>query len=331
MKVSVIIPVYNVEDYIEKCLNSLLQQTLNDIELIIVNDGTKDLSIEKIQYLVDSNKNIKLINQKNSGLSAARNTGLEYAEGEYVAFIDSDDYVESTFLEELYIAAIEDNLDISMSGYKKLKVNKYEEKERNYKLYNTVMTGVEFLEKELKYKDYCMEVWDDLYRLDFLKENNLKFEENLLHEDELFTPLALLKADRVKLIKSNKYIYRQREDSIMSNKPNINHINSCYFIINKFLDIYTNTTSKTNRYIMMKLLAHLTNAYEDKIFNSDLSMSNQKSLLKKIRNSYVLNIIRKSEDLTIKRKINYFLLQINFEVYYFCNAFKRILKNNHHL
>ena len=72
MKVSVIIPVYNVEDYIEKCLNSLLQQTLDDIELIIVNDGTKDLSIEKIQYLVDSNKNIKLINQENSGFCGSK-------------------------------------------------------------------------------------------------------------------------------------------------------------------------------------------------------------------------------------------------------------------
>ena len=194
MKVSVIIPVYNVEDYIEKCLNSLLQQTLDDIELIIVNDGTKDLSIEKIQYLVDSNKNIKLINQKNSGLSAARNTGLEYAEGEYVAFIDSDDYVESTFLEELYIAAIEDNLDISMSGYKKLKVNKYEEKERNYKLYNTVMTGVEFLEKE-EYED-LEEVQKEQLVSRQLKEIEQQIgDENLIKEIVQYLLYSELRSD----------------------------------------------------------------------------------------------------------------------------------------
>lgn len=327
MKVSVIIPVYNVEDYIEECIHSLLQQTLNDIELIIVNDGTKDSSIEKIQYLINRHKHIKLINQNNLGLSAARNTGLEYASGDYVAFIDSDDYIEPTFLEELYNQAIKDDLDIVMGGYKIFKDNQYEIKERNPKLYDRIRTGEDFLKEELEYKDYRMEVWDDLYRLDFLKENNLCFEKGLLHEDELFTPLAMLSAKRVKLIQSNKYVYRQREGSIMSNKPNINHINSWYFIINKFKSLYNSCSSDDKKKIIGLLLIELLAGYTDKILKSNLDFKNKKKLLEKIRDYNLIKIARNNDGLTWKAQINYLLLQLNLDVYYICNKFKKNIIN----
>lgn len=101
IKVSVIIPVYNVEKYIEQCIESVVNQTLEDIEIIIVNDGTKDNSMKKIEkYLLDSR--IRVINKENGGLSSARNVGLKIAKGEYVSFIDSDDFIELTMLEELY-------------------------------------------------------------------------------------------------------------------------------------------------------------------------------------------------------------------------------------
>ena len=101
VKVSVIIPVYNVEKYIEQCIKSVVNQTLKEIEIIIVNDGTKDNSIKKIEkYLSDPR--IVLINKENGGLSSARNAGMKVAKGEYISFIDSDDFIELTMLEDLY-------------------------------------------------------------------------------------------------------------------------------------------------------------------------------------------------------------------------------------
>lgn len=101
IKVSIIIPIYNVEKYIEQCIESVVNQTLKDIEIIIVNDGTKDNSMKKIEkYLSDPR--IIVIDKENGGLSSARNVGLEIAKGEYIAFIDSDDFIELTMLEELY-------------------------------------------------------------------------------------------------------------------------------------------------------------------------------------------------------------------------------------
>ena len=314
MKVSVIVPIYNVENFVEECLNSLKYQTLRDIEVILVNDGSTDNSIEKIKYLLDDCNHFKLINQENAGLSAARNKGLDYATGEYIAFVDSDDYVEPTFLEELYNAAIEDNLDIVMGGYKKFQNNCYEEIKRNSNLYDKVMTGIDFLKSELKHSDYRMEVWDDLYKAEFLRKNNLKFKNGVLHEDELFTPLALIKANRVKLTSSIKYNYRQRENSIMSNKPNINHINSYYIIINKLLNIFNDSSSTDIKYVISRLLVNLCGGYETKIFKSELS--NKKDLLKKLRDDKLINAINYGDILSKKQKIRYFLLKTNLNIFY---------------
>ena len=103
MKVSIVIPVYNVEKYIRQCLESVINQTLKDIEIIIVNDGTKDSSM-KIAEEYLSDKRIKIINKENGGLSSARNAGMRIAQGKYICFIDSDDFIEKNMMEELYIA-----------------------------------------------------------------------------------------------------------------------------------------------------------------------------------------------------------------------------------
>ena len=114
-KISVIIPVYNCEKFIEKCLQSLVNQTLTDIEIILVNDGSTDNSQKIIEKFSDTR--IKLINKKNGGQSSARNVGLDVANGEYIGFIDSDDWVDSDFFEKLYNTAKKYNADISISNF----------------------------------------------------------------------------------------------------------------------------------------------------------------------------------------------------------------------
>ena len=111
-KVSVIVPVYNVEEYLERCLDSLVNQTLKDIEIIIVNDGSTDGSKEIIQKYLNKYKNIVYLEKENGGLSSARNYGIPYAKGEYIGFVDSDDYVEITMYENMYNKAIEEKSDM---------------------------------------------------------------------------------------------------------------------------------------------------------------------------------------------------------------------------
>ena len=118
VKVSVIIPVYNCEKYIEECIESLINQTLQECEFIFVNDGSKDKSEEIIKKYADKDERITLINQKNSGVSVARNIGIKKAVGEYIGFVDADDYVESDYYEKLYNTAKNNNCSIVVCNWK---------------------------------------------------------------------------------------------------------------------------------------------------------------------------------------------------------------------
>ncbi len=234
IKVSVIIPVYNVEDYIEKCLESVVNQTLKEIEIIVVNDGTKDNSIKKIEkYFSDSR--IKIINKQNGGLSSARNAGLEIAKGEYISFIDSDDFIEEKMLEELYNES--ENADIVFSNnlnYNMLD-NKLSKEEREF-----------FFDKMSNKGSYiCMYssavVWNKIYKRDFLEKNNLKFIEGIIHEDDIFTIKSHFLAKKVKYVKKFHYYYRiNRRDSIMSNKVKNKHLENYKVIYEQVREFYDN-------------------------------------------------------------------------------------------
>ena len=117
-KVSVIIPIYNVEKYLERCLKSVINQSLKDLEIICVNDGSEDKCIDILNFYQDKDSRIIVINKKNGGLSSARNAGIKRARGEYIYFIDPDDYIESWALEDLIYVSQKNNCDVVISGYK---------------------------------------------------------------------------------------------------------------------------------------------------------------------------------------------------------------------
>ncbi|WP_294064325.1 glycosyltransferase [uncultured Fusobacterium sp.] len=249
IKVSVIIPVYNVEDYIEKCLESVVNQTLKEIEIIVVNDGTKDNSIKKIEkYFSDSR--IKIINKQNGGLSSARNAGLEIAKGEYISFIDSDDFIEEKMLEELYNES--ENADIVFSNnlnYNMLD-NKLSKEEREF-----------FFDKMSNKGSYiCMYssavVWNKIYKRDFLEKNNLRFIEGIIHEDDIFTIKSHFLAEKVKYVKKFHYYYRiNRKDSIMNNKVKNKHLENykvIYEQVREFYDNFNGTNFEKLRLYLLK-------------------------------------------------------------------------------
>lgn len=249
IKVSVIIPVYNVEDYIEKCLDSVVNQTLKEIEIIVVNDGTKDNSMKKIEKYF-SDLRIKIINKENGGLSSARNAGLAIAKGEYISFIDSDDFIEEKMLEELYNES--ENADIVFSDNLNYNMidSKVSKEERKFFFDNMVNKG----------SYICMYssavVWNKIYKREFIEINNLKFVEGIIHEDDIFTIKSHFLAEKVKYIKKFHYYYRvNRKDSIMNNKIKDNHLRNYKIIyeqVKEFYDNFNGTNFEKLRLYLLK-------------------------------------------------------------------------------
>ena len=217
MFISVVIPVYNVEVYIEECLESVIKQTIKDIEIIVVNDGTKDNSIEKIMKYDDDR--IVIINKENGGLSSARNAGLKVAKGKYTYFIDSDDFLLSNkCLEEMYEIAELDSSDIVVgNGYKYYSNDNMQELYRNKNIFKrSAMNSKDFLIKFINSDSMQIPVYFNMYKTNLLKENNLFFKEGRIHEDQEFITRTFLLSDKVSIYPESFYAYRQREGSIMS-------------------------------------------------------------------------------------------------------------------
>lgn len=211
VKVSVIVPVYNVEKYLERCLNSILKQTLTDIEIICVNDGSTDNSgyiLEEYQ----SNGKIKIINQENAGLSEARNTGLKYAQGEFVSFIDSDDFIDKNFIETLYMSAIKENADIACASI----VRENNRKKNILINYTEVKKAVSIKEK---YNLVCSPqynfVWNKIYRRNCLIDKNISFIPGMIYEDMWFTPDILEKLGTIVACPNTYYHYWKHKDSLI--------------------------------------------------------------------------------------------------------------------
>lgn len=219
IKLSVIVPVYNVKDYIGQCINSIVNQSIDSMEIIVVDDGSTDSSIEVVEQIKDSR--IKIIRKLNGGLSSARNEGLKVAKGKYVYFIDSDDYIAfDTALEEMYNIGVNENADIIVgNAIRYCSAEKQYEFKRDKEIFKRIcMKSDEFLIKSLETYSMYSPVWFNMYKTTLLKDNKLFFKEGFFHEDEDFTPRVFLRASNISIYPKNIYIYRFREESIMGRK-----------------------------------------------------------------------------------------------------------------
>lgn len=214
MKLSIIIPAYNVEKYISKCLESCLSQDISpeDYEVIVVNDGTADHSATIVEGYVKEYFHVRLINKENGGLSSARNTGLKAATGDYVWFVDSDDWIEHNCLKEIIDIAFEENLDVLCFNLQfAFSDGRFEKYINNEEQTRVVYRGAEFICK----KKMPPAAWCALYKRTFLEKHSLNFYEGILHEDQEFTPRAYCLAERITYVDKVIYNYNQREGSIM--------------------------------------------------------------------------------------------------------------------
>lgn len=221
-KISIVIPVYNVENYIGQCLDSLISQSLRDIEIVCVNDGSTDSSGEIIKKYAQEDSRFKIIEQANQGPGEARNNGIRNSSGEYIMFVDPDDWVEADALEKIYNFQKENNAQVVQFDYKE-----YAEATGQYsyvsfsdflrkKVHFDLPNGGSYSRKDVfekKFKYIKLTVWSKVYKRSFILENNIKFPKNKQGEDDVFSIQVILNADKIYYIKDYLYIYRQRFNS----------------------------------------------------------------------------------------------------------------------
>lgn len=232
-QVSIIVPVYNVENYIERCLNSLVNQTFKDIEVITINDGSTDKSLELINKYAKEDIRVSVIDLGDEGVSYCRNLGIEKANGKYIMFVDSDDWIDSNMIEAMYKKAEENNLDLVMCSY--IREFKDHSKEKRFNLPEEIIYKEDKVKNELLRKlvgpvkeelsnpemlDALGTVWGKLYRADILKENKLKFvdlSEIGSAEDTLFNIFTFNYLKKVMFLNKPMYHYwRDNPKSVTS-------------------------------------------------------------------------------------------------------------------
>lgn len=218
MKLSIIVPVYNVEAYVEKCLGSLLKQDINaeDYEIIVIDDGSTDKSIDIVEQIQRGVSNIKVIRQSNQGLGAARNAGIAHSSGEYLMFVDSDDYIEYNVLNQVLSIVIEKDLEVLRFNYLNVSedgtiIPKTFNALKNVQYIEEVTSGNEFIAKQMGWACY---VWLYLFSAKFIKEQNVKFRPSVYFEDVFWLLEVLQKSEKVSAIDLNVYYYLQRAGSI---------------------------------------------------------------------------------------------------------------------
>ncbi len=248
-KVSIIVPVYNAEKYLERCINSLKTQSLEDIEIILVDDSSSDSSLEICNKAAKEDRRIKVIHKVNEGAGKARNAALEVATGEYIGFVDSDDFVNADMFETLYIKAKKYNSDLVMSGVMFVDGNIFSKKGENIcrtyfdkdthfetdeELKKLRMGIIGALPEDADDSKYGMSIWKNLFRHEIIKRNNLFFESEreMLSEDALFMLDYISCIDKATGIDGVFYNYCRNGDSI-SKSYKKDRFNKCFVFVSE--------------------------------------------------------------------------------------------------
>lgn len=234
-KVSIIMPVYNTEKYVGAAIESVLNQTLQDWELILVNDGSTDGSMQVLQHYANLDKRLKIINQLNLGQSEARNIGLKASVGNYIYFLDSDDLIVPQTLDTCLMRCSLYNLDFlffdvdTLVGNKEF-ANRVTSYHRELTKPQEIRDGLSMLHSLLSVNEYLVSVCLLFISRAFLIHTGLRFYKGILHEDEIFTTLLFLKAKSVMYLAESFFLRRVRESSIMTSTIKMRNIDS-YFIV----------------------------------------------------------------------------------------------------
>lgn len=266
--ISVIVPVYNVEIYLERCIKSIVEQSFKDLEILLIDDGSTDNSGLICDKWAEKDKRIHVIHKKNGGLSDARNAGLDIYKGEYVCFVDSDDYLEIDMLEELMCALEKNKADIAVCNF----VYEYEDEDKqtqNYEEFRIeeelLLTGRQFMLLGTKERhSFGVVVWNKLFKRKIFQK--LRFPEGKLHEDEFVFHQIMYKCKSVICIPKTGYHYFQRKGSITSKGSHITNtmeafLKRCKFLLNEN-DKELTIASEKNLVMPLKRIRRMKNQSE---------------------------------------------------------------------
>lgn len=262
IKVSVLMPVYNTREYLEQSINSVLSQSLKEFELIIINDGSTDDSLNIIKRFAENDKRIKFFSQENKGVSFTRNVCLEYAQGEYIYYMDSDDILEGDALDTCYNKCLSQNLDFVFFDADIFHEEGCAPRPISYNRYgilnDSVFVGIDVLNDLLDKNAYNVPVWLHFINLDFIRRNNIIFVPNIIHEDQIFTTQIYIQAQRTCYIPQKLFHRRIRANSIMGKRYSMYNINS-YFLVAHHLLLFAKGKDHKVQSTIDKLLTKMMN------------------------------------------------------------------------
>ncbi|WP_455584310.1 glycosyltransferase family 2 protein [Bacteroides sp.] len=292
VKVSVIIPVYNTEPYLEKAVRSILNQTLTELEIIAVNDGSTDKSLEILEQLQKADARLHIYSQPNQGLSVTRNIGMSKANGEYIYFFDSDDFLREDALANCYRTATEYKCDFVFfdavimddPNPEHSAVLPYQRK--NLLKPDYVYTGAEAWKQLQAHKRNSTSVCLNMIRAHYLRSHHLSFYPGILHEDHLFTFLLYLQADKVCYIPEDYFHRRVRQHSIMTSPVSMRNIDGCLVVCRELTqyDRFHPQLSKTDRTLIHQEVESLVNIIAST--SMPLSFGNRMKILKRLLSGY---------------------------------------------
>lgn len=302
-KISVIIPIYNVEDYLEQCVESILNQTYTNLEIILVNDGSTDSSGEICDRYKNIDKRIKVIHKVNGGLSDARNCGLENSTGEYIAFFDSDDWADEKFYDTLYTNIKKYNGDIAVCNYKKY----YSKKDIELHNSNEVIcySNIEALNQLYdKYSVQMIIACNKLYKRKVI--GGIRFPVGKIHEDEYLIPMIIYNAYKIIYINNELFYYRQRDNSIMNKKFNIKRLDYLYVLESRMKFFKENMLDELYE---KNVCTYLEKVMEFYFLIKNSEIENKKSIMKKLKNK--LSNLNKNLDINLPKNLKTEILLFN--------------------
>lgn len=303
-KISVIVPVYNVEKYLEKCLKTILNQTYKNLQIIVIDDGSTDKSSQICDDFSRQDERISVIHKKNGGLSAARNDGLDLVQGKYVIFIDSDDYISDNMVELLYKGISENEADYCVCGF--TTVTDTYDKIKEYKPKEKILSGKDALRMHYFAKEYSVNfvmACAKIYKSELWK--TLRFVEKIYFEDVEIMPRVLLNSNKVVIINHPGYYYVQQEGSIMHNpKLREKMYKDSMDIFESHIDLYSREGILELRNAEIQLLL-------DKIITHDLHDSipyEAVTYSKKLYNKYFMQIL--ATKMSLKKYVRYWVYRV---------------------
>ncbi|MEA5129460.1 MAG: glycosyltransferase [Proteiniphilum sp.] len=259
-KVSVVIPVYNTEAYVEEAVQSIMNQTLKDIEIIIIEDGSTDNSLSVIKKLALEDDRIQYFSQPNQGQSVARNIGIDKAAGEYIYFMDSDDILEEEALMRCFVKAEKDQLDFVLFNASILNKENDFNVSIDYKQpvlnENSIYSGESMLSTMLTQRSYRCSPCIHFISAELIELYHLRFYPGIIHEDELFSAQLYIEAQRAGYINTAFFKRRLRADSVMTKQYSMKNVN-CYLVVSEQLLNFTKYKNIQEKILIDRLLSYI--------------------------------------------------------------------------